>query len=273
MPSRGLRVWLERVRECHNPAVLASAVRNIFRRRRLLTFATGLSAAALSAYVREIESDETFVLEIRERLTAWTSYEPRAVDFMMAGEGGSVFFNEVTLYALVRGMRPSLVVETGGTPGKSTAFILRAMELNGVGHLSTIDVPPPPAPEAGRIPRARYHDLLPAGAASNWIVPESLRARHTLLLGRSRDRLPALLAGLDRVDIFLHDSDHSYENMMWEFEAAWPKVRDGGLLVSDDVLANTAFVDFCRNESLEHERVFNLGIARRSQMRRARGSG
>ncbi len=36
----------------------------------------------------------------------------------------------------------------------------------------------------------------------------------------------------------------------------------GGLLVSDDILANTAFSDFCRRESLESRGVYNLGVAR-----------
>ena len=96
------------------------------------------------------------------------------------------------------------------------------------------------------------------------VCPEALRARHILLLGTSRDTLPSLLADVDHVDIFFHDSDHSYANMTWEFETAWPKVGPDGLLVSDDVLANTAFFDFCRKASLNCLTVFNLGVGRRS---------
>ena len=178
----------------------------------------------------------------------------------MSGRSGSVFFNEVTLYAMMRALRPMVVVETGGTPGKSTAFMLRALERNGIGHLYTIDLPPVPQTMLNR--REAYHELRPAEAGSNWIVPDWLRNRHTLLLGRSSDHLPTLLAKLDRVDIFLHDSDHSYQNMMWELETVWPKVKQGGLLVSDDVLANSSFFDFCRKESLISTHVFNLGVAR-----------
>jgi len=95
------------------------------------------------------------------------------------------------------------------------------------------------------------------------VVPERLRQRHTLLSGKSSVHLPPLLAKLDSVDMFFHDSDHSYENMMWEFETAWPKVGvNGGLLISDDILANRSFDDFCQKAGLHKASVFNLGVAR-----------
>lgn len=56
--------------------------------------------------------------------------------------------------------------------------------------------------------------------------------------------LPQVLATLKSVDMFIHDSLHSYEHMMFEFRAAWPYVRKGGILFSDDVDYNNAFADF-----------------------------
>jgi predicted O-methyltransferase YrrM len=259
--ARDLRTWLARVRECRHPVTLASGLRHVLARRRLLRLATGRPAAVTGGLVREIEDDRGFLDEIRAGLARWTTYRPRAVDFMLLRDWGSVFFNEVTLYALVRALAPALVVETGGTPGKSTAFILRALQRNGTGRLYTIDVPPPPADRA-LVAREQVHDWLPTGLGSCWLVPEEFRSRHTLLLGRSRDALPPLLAKLPPIDLFLHDSDHGYENMRWEFETAWPRLAPGGLLVSDDVQANTAFSDFCRARSLAYARVFNLGVTR-----------
>ena len=43
--------------------------------------------------------------------------------------------------------------------------------------------------------------------------------------------------------LFFHDSDHSYENMTFEFEWAWDHLNVD-FLVSDDVSENTAFSDF-----------------------------
>ena len=58
--------------------------------------------------------------------------------------------------------------------------------------------------------------------------------------------LPALLAEVGEIDLFFHDSLHTYANMSWEFEVAWPALRDGGLLVSDDVFWSSAFRRFAR---------------------------
>jgi len=259
---RDAKVWASRARECRNPLLLASAVNHDFQRRRLLELATGRPAAEVAMYLSEIEDDAPFLDEIRSKLAERTVYQPRAVDFMMFRQWGSVFFNEVTLYAIVRVVRPSVMVETGGTPGKSTAFILRAMERNGAGQLYTIDLPPLSAAGGVLARRESWHQALPAGATSGWIVPDSLRAWHTVLLGKSTDHLPPLLAKLEAIDIFLHDSDHSYENMMWEFETGWPAIKPGGLLLSDDVLNNTSFFDFCRKKGLRRANVFNLGVAR-----------
>jgi hypothetical protein len=259
---RSLGRWAERARECRNPIRLATAVTNASRRLDQIAFATGWSRRACRILVGEIEEDEAFLGPLRARLAERTTYKPRAVDFILASEGGSVFFNEVTLYALVRALRPGSVVETGGTPGKSTAFMLRAMERNAHGRLVTVDLPPPGAGAPGRIARGRYHEELPEGTGSNWVVPNELRSRHTLVLGDARQKLPEVFAGLGHVDLFLHDSDHSRGHMTWEFESAWKALAPGGLLVSDDILANTAFGDFCRRESLESRSVFNLGVAR-----------
>jgi len=46
------------------------------------------------------------------------------------------------------------------------------------------------------------------------------------------------------VDLFVHDSLHTYHNMSFEFESIWGYLRPGGVLVADDVGLNDAFLDF-----------------------------
>jgi predicted O-methyltransferase YrrM len=263
MPTLGrdLRVWTQRAGECRHPLILGSALLRCAQRRRLLAFATGRPASETGTYVREVEDDAPFLAEVRGALARWTTYTPRAVDFILPRRWGSVFFNEVTLYALVRALRPDTVVETGGTPGKSTAFILRALDRNRRGHLYTIDLPPP-ATARSVVDRGAWHAERPEGLGSGWAVPDWLRARHTLLLGPSEERLPGLLARLGRLDLFFHDSDHGYANMRAEYEAVAARLGPGGALVSDDVLANRAFFDFCAERRLGHARVYNLAVAR-----------
>src|SRR5207248_1632863 len=88
--------------------------------------------------------------------------------------------------------------------------------------------------------------FLPAGRAPGWIVPDWLRSRWQTHIGDAVKLLPALLQDLGTVDMFIHDSQHTYEHMKFELELAYPYVRGGGLLLADDASWNLAFSDFAR---------------------------
>ena len=88
-------------------------------------------------------------------------------------------------------------------------------------------------------------------------MPEWLRPAWRLHLGDSRDVLPPLLAELGRIDLFIHDSLHTYDHMLWEYRAAWPFLRPGGLLFSDDALWNAAFTEFYQEVKAKHARVLS----------------
>lgn len=155
------------------------------------------------------------------------------------------------LYVVVRAARPRVVVETGVASGWSSAHILRALEANGAGELHSID-----------LPNVQEGSVLPPGRAAGWMVPAELRGRWTLHLGDARTLLPEVLAALGRVDLFLHDSDHSYEHMSFELEQALPRLAAGGLLMSDDVHLHPAWDDFCAQHRLRPTRVERLGVTR-----------
>jgi predicted O-methyltransferase YrrM len=170
------------------------------------------------------------------------------------------------LYAALRRRRPSVVIETGCFTGSDSALILLALARNAHGHLYTLDLPG--YGEAGT--SHAFHQSLPQGGlppdlSPGFLVPLDLRGRWTLRLGDSRDTLPALLAQLSEpVDVFFHDSEHSYGHMMWEYTTIAPHLAPGALLASDDVAANTAFWDFCVAFGLPriiHSTNANLGAA------------
>ena len=106
--------------------------------------------------------------------------------------------------------------------------------------------------------------LTPPWGGSGWMVPEPLRARWTLELGDSRALLPTVLSILGSVGLFFHDSLHTYDHMLWEYETAWPYLKPAGLLVSDDISRNDAFSEFCRSRRMTYRVVGGFGIARRS---------
>ena len=90
-------------------------------------------------------------------------------------------------------------------------------------------------------------------------MPNELKHRHELIVGKSSEHLQPLLDSLGKIDIFLHDSDHSYENMLWEFRTAWPYVRKDGLLLSDDITSNAAFRDFCKEKQVQGFEMMKYG--------------
>lgn len=69
--------------------------------------------------------------------------------------------------------------------------------------------------------------------------------------------------------MFFHDSDHTFENMFFEFNWAW-NVLKVNILVADDIDMNSAFSKFCRKNSLEEYRIkmdsgTTIGVAVRNQ--------
>jgi hypothetical protein len=157
----------------------------------------------------------------------------------------------VHLYALLRRLRPGLAVETGVANGFSTAFALQALADNDHGELYSIDL----ARTLGREEPGKFYEGkgragVPAGKEPGWLVPEPLRGRWIFINGRSQEELPGLLARLGQIDFFMHDSEHSFECMWFEYGVAWPALRVGGVLVSDDVNSTTAFPRF----AAEHDR-------------------
>lgn len=131
------------------------------------------------------------------------------------------------LYVLCRAVKPLYVVETGVASGVSSTFILQALEDNHKGQLFSIDLPDPNVK-----------------TRTGWLIPEQLRSRWHLIVGRTRDKLVPTLDDLKIIDMFLHDSEHSYENMIWEYRTSWLYLSHGGLLLSDDINSNNAFSDF-----------------------------
>lgn len=69
-----------------------------------------------------------------------------------------------------------------------------------------------------------------------------------MIIGNSKKELPKLLDKLKTIDLFFHDSDHSYEHMMFEFNTALPYLFDKKIILSDDVDLNDSFKDFSKKK-------------------------
>ncbi|MGI9036155.1 MAG: class I SAM-dependent methyltransferase [Pyrinomonadaceae bacterium] len=132
-------------------------------------------------------------------------------------------------YIICRAIKPRVFVETGVAFGVTSSFILKALEVNNYGKLFSVDRPPAVRNAAEFI-----------GA----LIPDELRRNWNLYRGESQKLLPALLAELKGVNIFLHDSRHTYSNMSAEFRLVAPFLANRSFLLADDANRNIAFEEW-----------------------------
>jgi len=143
-----------------------------------------------------------------------------AYDAAFAIEEGSAF----VMYALVRLLRPSIVLETGVANGHSSALILNALGENGCGELHSVDV----SDDVGDLIVDRR----------NWHL-------HLLDSSSLKKSFAAIVARLPTIDLMVHDSDHSYQWMRYELETVLPRMSSGGVLACDDANICYGMLDFC----------------------------
>ncbi len=164
-------------------------------------------------------------------------------DQLLERGAGIAFTHELPqgalLYLIVRAQRPRVLLETGVRPGYSTAWLLAALEANGVGELISLG----PGPTAGR--SAGVHEV-----AVGQFVPPPLRSRWTLALGNTEDRLREILARSGAIDLFFYDNGPVPARARFELHAAWERLSPKGVLLCHHVDANPAWAAFCRTQGL-----------------------
>jgi hypothetical protein len=71
------------------------------------------------------------------------------------------------------------------------------------------------------------------------------------------EELGALIGSLPQLDMFFHDSDHSYRHQTAELRLAAARMADAGLVVCDDSDSSFAFLDFCRERRVPGRFLFD----------------
>lgn len=188
-----------------------------------------LNNAKIPEYVKEAKEDRI----INQRMLMMTGYTWNDIDPL-----------GIVIYAAIRSLRPKIVIETGVQSGISSIYILQALEKNNSGFLYSIDLPDREAKKVGEV------------------VPDGLKDKWQLILGDAKTILPQLLEKLKKVDIFMHDSLHTYEHMLFEFEYAFKYLGDNGIIASHDILSNKAFEGFCNQHNMKKLKLYNIGLAK-----------
>jgi len=236
----GRRAWFA----VKNPRyVLNAMIREFtFADERFLARLSGSSPRQILAYLDEPINTPAFAAHLRNEEGRFRSLSIESADLF-----AKKILNQ---YAAVRATTPECIVETGVANGVSSSYLLLALQKNKRGHLHSIGL--------------GDTTFLPGGRDLGWLVPEWLRPAWHVHLGDARDILPGLLKHLGKIGIFIHDSLHTYDHMMWEFDTAYPYLLSGGLLISDDALWNNSFYDFARKTSAPEVQIMRgVGFLRK----------
>jgi hypothetical protein len=136
-------------------------------------------------------------------------------------------------YAIVRLVKPQLVVETGIHDGLGSLILIRALERNA---------------EEGSEGRLIGFDIYPH---AGWIVGE--HPLYTRVIEPTEVALARELDGAPAVGVFIHDTLHTYEHERFELEAAAERLAPGGVLISDNSHASKALADVSAARGLRYE--------------------
>jgi len=202
--GRSLR-WLATSRE-HTNFTYELAAHNVDQLAWFVADVAGIEHADAARYVEEIRTDDELRDAIAGRLR---SSERRGLTDPVPR-----YARRVGWYAFVRALRPELVVETGTDKGLGTLVLAAALRRNdseghGTGRVVTVDI----NPAAGSLICGPYDAYVER---------------------RTGDSLQVLADLGERVDLFLHDSDHSAAHEAAELLAIEPHLAPGALVLSDN---------------------------------------
>jgi hypothetical protein len=219
---------------------------------------TGDTTENIKKYYKDIANNSELEKYLQNQFDEYNSYI-NSKDFKISkffkenpagrlnrpSQGHAGFF----LYILVRSLKPEFFLETGVSAGESSTYILQAMHDNNFGKLFSIDFP-------SAIVEKGLTTIMPEGKTSGWAIPENLKDRWELSLGKSEELLPKILERQKEIDVFMHDSLHTYDHMMFEYTTSWDFIKKNGLLLSDDIVVmngkgHSPFVDFAESKQKE----------------------
>ena len=138
----------------------------------------------------------------------------------------------VVLDLVIAKIQPDLVIETGTQHGVSASVVSESISHQKLGvRFKSIDV-------------ANQALIRREDSVEYLVLDTPIRVQFR----------KETICDLGKRILFFHDSDHSYENMIFEFDWAWNYLKVKAL-VSDDIDGNYAFKNFCRRNNLTGYRV------------------
>ena len=152
----------------------------------------------------------------------------KIIDKLPIKMGGAA--NLDLIYSIIKNYQYKFILETGVAYGWSSLSILTSLYDNNQNKLISIDMP--------------YPNFL-SSEYVGVIIPEELKHNWILIKKSDRSALPLILKK-NNFDLCHYDSDKSYFGRMWAYKNIWNNLSNGGVLISDDISDNMAFLDFAK---------------------------
>jgi predicted O-methyltransferase YrrM len=171
----------------------------------MTAFAARRSRQDMADYIAEARND----VELKQHVVKAIRSRGQPVD----GSVECMFGRRLGWYALVRALRPKVVVETGVERGHGAVLLCAALLRNAAeGH------------------PGRYYGLdIDPGAG--WLLTGKYAQAGKVLYG---DSLESLAGMKETIDLFINDSDHSADYEAREYLAIEPKLSAGAVILGDN---------------------------------------
>jgi hypothetical protein len=180
------------------------------------------SAETMKGYLEEVMGDK----ELYEHIAKYTRQSSR--NYLADDEPR--YGRRIGWYAIVRAMKPSVVVETGVDKGLGSCVLTAALMKNthegnpGVYFGTDIN------PKAGYLLKAPYDQF------------------GKILYG---DSLGSIKKIESIVDVFINDSDHSLEYEQSEYDAVARKLSEDSIIIGDNSHFSDKLIDFAEKTNRE----------------------
>lgn len=188
---------------------------NIFYLSHILAVVTGQDSEQASAYIDEVRTDTSLANYLLGEMTK--------SDFQSVSDKRIGYSRRLGWYAMVRLMKPSVVIETGVDKGLGSVLICAALLRNRAeGHFGKFygtDI----IPTAGWLLRAPYSEV------------------GEILYG---DSIESLTAFNEEINLFINDSDHSADYEAREYEVILSKLSKNGVIFGDNCHVTTKLAEF-----------------------------
>ena len=219
--GRLLTAWLLMSNEHTNYTYRLTEL-NIRHLSRFISVALNVDHRRVNEYLDEIIKDSDLKEHIADRVAAGNrrfETDPEAR-----------YGRRIGWYAIVRILKPEVVIESGIDKGLGScvlaAALLRNQKEGFPGKLYAIDVDP----------------------SAGWLIAQPYSQAIKIVIDDSH----VALSRFDMaIDVFIHDSFHDYIHERQEYSLISNKLAHGAVVVSDNAHAGTALMDFAEEEAFD----------------------